>query len=983
MRKTIKWLGVLMLVAFISALFLIPSVNALTNDALDENIDIWKGNSPNDKNNQGFLTEFGKYHALGKYAEFRMMFDSKTGVPLYCINYEAEAGNTGVVTDIEDTATWKSLTTEAQTGIILSTLYGYPISSLGTTETAAYVATQIVIWEYQMGYRTKYNVCVNSPWESFVANNSKLTIAYNNLLTQIGAHINKPDFYTTSIILNGVGESYGVYIQDKNECLEDFAWTTNNPNVKVEVLGTLLHIYATKPIKDEVRIEARRKHPAATIGGAEVYVGYGVFAGQDLVGGSLPDPQPAAMLRVDLKEAYGNLKVVKKEECGDVSGYKFSLAGIDYRGNQVSCTATTDKNGEAFFEHIPLQMEGTAYTLTETSCDTSTHLLPNPIEVSLVDGQTEVVTVNNVHKKARVIVTKIGMNSVPLPGAIFALYKDNIEVARYTTDANGQFTTEYYVCGDGYILKEIEASPGYICNPSAEYDPGFTPNSTITKEYTDQALSITNQPTSVTIVKTDVTTSAPVVGATIEIYNDQNVKVYSGVTDDAGTITAFALPIGTYTFKETAAPDGYVLNTDSFTFAINDDGGISGTTELTNKKTEITITKTDITTSEPIVGATIEIYDEHGSKVYESVTDTDGEITAIGLPVGKYTFKETVAPEGYVINANSFGFEIMSDGSVSGVTEFTNEKTKVTITKTSLTTTKPVAGATVEIYNEQGVKVYSAITNDKGEITAFGLPLGKYTFKETIAPEGYGLNKETFEFEILDDGSVSGVTEFVNEITKVTITKTDSTTSKPVEGATVEIYNENNELMHSAVTDENGKITAIGLPVGKYAFKETVAPSGYKLNADSFEFEILSDGSVVGITEFTNERTGVVITKIDKETKLPLKGAKITVYNASGIVVFEGETNENGTVNIVGLPAGDYMFYETKAPAGYERNSSAFFFKINPDGSVEGVLEIENKKMDVELPNTGDEKSLWMSYILCFASIGIGAALLIKRKKSA
>ncbi|PEO87409.1 hypothetical protein CN558_08115, partial [Bacillus wiedmannii] len=57
------------------------------------------------------------------------------------------------------------------------------------------------------------------------------------------------------------------------------------------------------------------------------------------------------------------------------------------------------------------------------------------------------------------------------------------------------------------------------------------------------------------------------------------------------------------------------------------------------------------------------------------------------------------------------------------------------------------------IYNEQGKEVVKGKTDEKG-VAKFNLPYGKYTYKETIAPNGYVINEETFAFEIKENGEI-------------------------------------------------------------------------------------------------------------------------------------------------------------------------------------------------------------------------------------
>ena len=102
------------------------------------------------------------------------------------------------------------------------------------------------------------------------------------------------------------------------------------------------------------------------------------------------------------------------------------------------------------------------------------------------------------------------------------------------------------------------------------------------------------------------------------------------------------------------------------------------------------------------------------------------------------------------------------------------------------------------------------------------------------------------------------------------------------------------------------------------------------------------------ILEFTNTRktTSITLEKVAKGKTDPLPGAefKLVRKNSSGTyAVDEGIsattgtlTLTNGTINIDGLPSGDYMITETKSPDGYIILNSSIYFtvSINDDGDA-------------------------------------------------
>ena len=153
------------------------------------------------------------------------------------------------------------------------------------------------------------------------------------------------------------------------------------------------------------------------------------------------------------------------------------------------------------------------------------------------------------------------------------------------------------------------------------------------------------------------------------------------------------------------------------------------------------------------------------------------------LTPGKYYVYEKEAPEGYIKNNKTFEIIILNDGTikVSGevsndkIVNIVNDKTRVQISKVDATGKNELPGAALEVQDKDG-KIVKYCKDDKGNINAEckwvstdkpyeieGLPLGKYYLVETIAPEGYVLNKEKVEFEIKSDSTVVNV-QMINDL---------------------------------------------------------------------------------------------------------------------------------------------------------------------------------------------------------------------------
>jgi len=284
---------------------------------------------------------------------------------------------------------------------------------------------------------------------------------------------------------------------------------------------------------------------------------------------------------------------------------------------------------------------------------------------------------------------------------------------------------------------------------------------------------------------------------------------------------------------------------------------------------------------------------------------------------------------------------------------------KVSITKIDSKTKQGLAGATFVLYDNSGKQI-TTWTSTTGAHIIQNLPNGTYTLKETKAPAGYKISKESTTFTISDTNRNITIKVENTLYSKVSIIKIDSKTKVALAGAEFVLYDNSGKKITSWTS--TGKAHVIqNLPNGTYTLKETKAPAGYKISKESTTFTISdTNRDVIVKVENTALTKLVNIVKIDKSTGQPLAGAHLIVKNEKGETIADFVSTEDPYV-IKDLADGKYSVYEVEAPNGYKKSEATYYFTIS-DGNTVASVTVENEKNVpeevVEVPNTGNNDTV-------------------------
>jgi LPXTG-motif cell wall-anchored protein len=179
--------------------------------------------------------------------------------------------------------------------------------------------------------------------------------------------------------------------------------------------------------------------------------------------------------------------------------------------------------------------------------------------------------------------------------------------------------------------------------------------------------------------------------------------------DAQGELRVDEMPYGSYYFKETKAPEGYELKTETVGFTIGEQGAeVSLSFTDPRLPGSVTFTKTGEDNGQALEGAVFELYSATprtsgqaaASTVFSDAyyrygtytTDSDGRIYVDELPWDDYYFIEVEAPEGYEVNRDISGDPLVYTFTVDAESAGTVTINLGTITDPKTETESGVAG---------------------------------------------------------------------------------------------------------------------------------------------------------------------------------------------------------------------------------------------------------------------------------------------------
>ena len=290
---------------------------------------------------------------------------------------------------------------------------------------------------------------------------------------------------------------------------------------------------------------------------------------------------------------------------------------------------------------------------------------------------------------------------------------------------------------------------------------------------------------SLKIKKTEENSGKALSGATYQVIASGAITTVNGTvlfpdqavaavlkTDENGEAFKDGLEYGKYLVRETAAPNGYVLDPTEKKITIGEQNA-QITLTFTNWKNRFVLQKVSQGDGKVLQGAAFHIWTKDGSFDETKKTDANGKIELTGLLDGVWYYQETASPEGYLLDSTCREF-VVENGKIDGKTELSvtveNDGTHLTIEKIDAESGKRISGAKLVLKDMDGNRVDSWISGGSGPHELEKLKPGSYVLVEEAAPDGY-LVAEPVSFVLEAKQEVQTVTMKDLACETLTITK--------------------------------------------------------------------------------------------------------------------------------------------------------------------------------------------------------------------
>lgn len=539
--------------------------------------------------------------------------------------------------------------------------------------------------------------------------------------------------------------------------------------------------------------------------------------------------------------------------------------------------------------------------------------------------------------KPKLLITKIDQDTnVKLAGAVFRVAeKASAKYVEVETAPDGTVLLEGLNEG-WYQVSEIRSPSGYLLD-STVHDVELVAGKT-----TELVVNNRKEP-GLVIRKVDEQTGEGLEGVTLRVVKDGSHEYQDVVTGPGGLASLTGLEPGWMTVTELRTLDTHILDTTPHHIEVKP-GEVAELTIKNKAKPALKIIKTDKVTSQTLEGVTFEISIKNGKTLGEFTTNASGEILIEKVEAGQiYVVREKSAPAGYLIDEAEK--EILVEWGKTTVVPITNTpENPLIIKKVDAVTGEPIPDTTFLVTKVNGELVGEYKTGSNGMATITGQEPGWFQVKEIKANPSYILSKET-KLVQLRKGSPA-VVEFENKpLTGLQIRKVDDITGEPLEGVQFYISEISGKTIGTYTTDSAGIINLPEQTEKWVQITEVKGREGYK--PDKTPRTIKLESGKLNIVEYRNQPYPVLkIIKLDAETRQPLEGVQIRLYDKYHREIGTYTTNKLGQIILSGVDGGETLYaQEVQALEGYELDKTVH--EVTLSWGKTSTLELLNSKRPV------------------------------------
>ena len=549
------------------------------------------------------------------------------------------------------------------------------------------------------------------------------------------------------------------------------------------------------------------------------------------------------------------------------------------------------------------------------------------------------------------------------------------DLGTFQTDEAGQIILEGIE--DGWLtIKETKPAPGYQL-----------PDDPVTEVYIkggeNKTVTIPNTPLSALVVyKQDSVTGAGISGCRFqlkylggEVSGSGGTVIGTYTTSANGSFTVTGLKKGYYICEELESDSGHVIDAAPQSFYISGEDQDIVTLYFSNApKGAILVKKVSSADNSPLSDVEFLVTKSDGSVVGDAngkfVTDSTGTFLVKGVEPGTtLIIKETRAKPGYLLDDTPQTVQVKEGQTVT--VEFRNQPMgNLIIHKLSSKDKTPLEGVQFKItyadgtyLPDEGGKLSSNglyWTNAEGQIILSGIT-GTVVATEVESIPGYTIDPNTQSQTVVVNPDDTQELWFYNspvggvEFTKVN----EADKTETISGVTFEIRRVSDDaLVDTVTTGKDGKVF-LPLEADNYYAVETDCPDTFKLDPTPIYFTV-KDGETTRKTVTNKAFSGILLHKIDADTRKGIYGVIFLLYDSNMNPVDQFTTDQNGYAYIDTLELSGKVYLRELENEGYIVDEQLKTVYIKPGETTEitwenraitGQIQIVKKSADYNPTN--------------------------------